>query len=189
MTSGLPPGEASLEVAREKGSQMSDMVQTTARTARGTQPTSARLAVTAGIAAAVAGAALAAYAVYGDPRAQASEKGGVPFMVAAAVLVAGVVFGLLVPRALRAMRDGSTSAPRWGLALSIFALVTTPVLGWSGVPLVIGASGLVLGTDGRRQARSQGTGTGRCTAAIVLGVIAILGGVAMAVLGNLGQHH
>lgn len=148
------------------------------------------LAAKAGAAATAAGAAVAVYGAYGDPHPKASQESAVPFLLAAVVVVSAIVFGLLVPRALRAARDGSARASWWGLAHSSVALVLAPVAFWSGVPLVVGAAGLFLGADGRLRASARGVPAKASTAALVIGLIVVGGSIAWTVLGNtvLAQH-
>lgn len=139
-------------------------------TTTGTAPTpataSARTAWT-GIAAAVAGAALATYGAYGDPHPKSNQEHAVPFLAGACVVVAALAFGLLVSRLSR-----PGASPAWRIGTGVVAVVLTPIVFWSGVPLVLGAAAAL----GGRRARS--------TAAVALGVIAIVASVLMAVLGN-----
>lgn len=119
-----------------------------------------------GIAAAACGSALAYYGAYGDPHAKAQQESAVPFLVALTVVVATLAF-TLVPRMSRA-----GAARGWTMGTGIVALVLTPVAFWSGVPLVLGAAGVL----GGRRAGSRTT--------VVLGALAIVASIAMAVLGN-----
>lgn len=162
---------------------MSGTLQTAAGPMKGTGSVRG-LAVKAGVAAAAAGAALAVYGAYGDPHPEASQESVVPFLVAAVVLVSVIVFGLLVPRALRAAREGNARAAWWGLTASVTALVLAPVAFWSGIPLVVGAAGLFLGADGRRWASARGAPAKGYTAALVIGLIVVAGSIAWTVLGN-----
>lgn len=158
---------------------MSGMLQANSQSVAGARSARA-LSARVGVVSAVAGAALAFYSAYGDPHAQASQKGAVPLLVGAVVVVSAITFGLLAPRALRAIQEGRSSAPRWGLASSIVALALTPLAFWSGVPLVLGAAGLLLGSAGRKHGRGEGVST----AAAALGVLVVAGGIIFAVLGN-----
>jgi hypothetical protein len=178
MTAGQLPGQA-FGYVREKGRKMSETIRRApaAGAVRG-------LAAKAGVAAALAGAAFAYYGAYGDPHPKASQQAGVPSLVVGVVVVSAIVFGLLVPAGLRAIRDGRASAARWGLAHSIVALLLTPVAFWSGVPLAVGVAGALLGAGGRRQAQRDGTPPKAHTAALVISLVAVIGGLAMGVLGN-----
>jgi hypothetical protein len=89
---------------------------------------------------------------------------------AALALATGLVFGLVVPRALRKESAGGTA-----LGLSIPALLLLLPAFWSGLPLVLGVAGLVVGNAGRRAP----TGAGKCIAAVVLGALAAVGYVAI----------
>lgn len=85
--------------------------------------------------------------------------------VAVIAVAAGLVFGLVVPRALRKDSAGGTA-----LGLSVpAALLTLPAF-WTGLPLVLGVAGIIVGNRGRT-ARS---GAGKCIAAPVIGVLAVL---------------
>lgn len=86
------------------------------------------------------------------------------------------VFGFLVPRALR-----RESAPGPALGLSIPALLLVVPAFWSGLPLVLGVGGLLVGNAGR----TARTGSGRCIAAVVVGALAVLAYIAIYV-GDLG---
>jgi hypothetical protein len=59
--------------------------------------------------------------------------------------------------------------------------VAIPVSFWSGLPVVLGTAVALLGSAGRRQAT---TGRGLPTAALTLGVLAVVASLVMAVLGN-----
>jgi hypothetical protein len=100
-----------------------------------------------------------------------------PVIVVATVLV----FGLVVPRALRKASAGTTA-----LALSIPALLLALPAFWSGLPLVLGVAGLVVGNAGRT-ARS---GARKCIAAVALAALAVLAYVSIyvagAVMGQVG---
>lgn len=81
------------------------------------------------------------------------------------VATTAVVFGLVVPRALRKESAGGTA-----LALSIpAALLVLPAF-WAGLPLVLGLAGATVGNAGRT-ARSGG---GKSLAAVVIGAVAVL---------------
>lgn len=87
-----------------------------------------------------------------------------------------VVFGVVVPRALRKDSAGGTA-----LGLSVPALLLVLPAFWSGLPLVLGVGGLVVGNAGRT-ARS---GSGKCIVAVVVGGLAVLAYAAIYV-GDLG---
>jgi hypothetical protein len=131
----------------------------------------------AGAAAAVVAAGIAIYGAYGDPHAKANQESAVPFLVIVDVVVAALLFGLLVPRALR------SGSARWGLITSIVSVVALAAF-WSGAPIALGAAGALIGAQGRQRARENGTPAGGHTAALVLGVVAILATVVFTVLGN-----
>ena len=86
------------------------------------------------------------------------------------VITTGLVFGLVVPRALRKDSAGGTA-----LGLSIPALLLLLPAFWSGLPLVLGVAGALVGSAGRRAP----TGAGKCIVAVVLGTLAAVGYVAI----------
>lgn len=95
------------------------------------------------------------------------------------VALAGVLFGTVVPRTLRA--PGETNRPAMtGLAISLFALVSL-ALHWLGVPLVIAAAGLVLGRRGRERADRSGR---RGPASAAFAISAFVAVVTIAIVGN-----
>lgn len=81
------------------------------------------------------------------------------------LLTSALVFGVVLPRALRRESSGGTA-----LALSIPAVLLVLPAFWAGLPFVLGLAGATLGNAGRT-ARS---GAGKSIAAVVLGVIAVL---------------
>jgi hypothetical protein len=88
-----------------------------------------------------------------------------------------LVFGVVVPRALRKESAGGTA-----LGLSIpAALLVVPAF-WSGLPLVLGVAGMVVGNAGR----SARTGAGTCIAALVLGALTVIA-YAFIYVGDLGS--
>lgn len=89
-------------------------------------------------------------------------------LIVTAILVActALVFGKVVPNALRKTSAGGTA-----LGLSIPALLLLVPAFWSGLPLVLGVAGAILGNAGRRAP----TGAGKCIAALAIGALAALG--------------
>jgi high-affinity Fe2+/Pb2+ permease len=74
---------------------------------------------------------------------------------------AGVVFGLVLPRALR-----KDTAGRTGLVLSILALLVAVPLFWAGVAPILAVGGIVAGRSDRGR---------MATAAFVVGILALIG--------------
>jgi hypothetical protein len=92
-------------------------------------------------------------------------------VVAAVVVVtAALVYGVVAPRALRKESAGGTS-----LALSIPAVLLLLPAFWSGLPLVLGVAGALVGNAGR----SARTGSGQSIAGLVLGALAAVGYLAV----------
>jgi hypothetical protein len=90
-------------------------------------------------------------------------------MVAFGLVVVSLLYPLVVVRGLRAA-DGSGRA----LALGILAVLLIVPAFWSGLPMILGAAAALLGYAGRRAE----TGSGKATAAFVLGVLGMVGYVA-----------
>ena len=68
--------------------------------------------------------------------------------------------------------------------LATIGLLSVPVLFWSGLPLVLGAAATMLGHAGKR----ADEGSGKAIAAFVLGVLALIGYVAVYVGDYLSTH-
>lgn len=124
----------------------------------------------------IAVVALSAFGIWADGTPGGhDESNTTEFLVTCAlgVLTAGLVFGWLVPRGLRRPNSAATA-----LTMSaIGALLVVPVF-WSGVPLVLGVGGALLGWAGRDAAR----GTGKSQAAVILGVLTVVAVLAIYVL-------
>jgi hypothetical protein len=95
-----------------------------------------------------------------------------PVIVGAALLV----WGLVVPRGLR---SGHLATP--ALWLSALALPLTVVAFWAHVPFVLATGGAYLGWVGR----GAQDGAGRSIAALVMGLLAMVGYVAVIILDAL----
>jgi hypothetical protein len=122
------------------------------------------VAITAGLAVAVA-AALGAWGSFGDN----GDFGDYwPVLLIIAVLAA-IVFGFAVPRAVR----GAWPLARTGLILSVLGLLTVAAF-WSGAPPIFAFPGILLGYSARQRGES-----GLATAAIVVGVLAIVADIAI----------
>lgn len=101
---------------------------------------------------------------------------GIPEMVvvlATIVVVTGGVYGFLLPRALIRPSAGGTA-----LALSVVALLLTLPAFWSGLPLVLGVAGGMLGYVGR----GAPSGSGKAIAGCVLGLLAAMAYLAIYVV-------
>lgn len=111
-------------------------------------------------------AAVAAFLVGGSLIALRSNSvGEMASMLVLDVVAVAVLFGLVVPRALRAESAGGRA-----LGLGIAGLVLALPLFWSGLPLLLGVSASLLGYAGKRAS----TGSGKCAAALVLGLLAVV---------------
>jgi hypothetical protein len=85
--------------------------------------------------------------------------------VAVIAVVTAVVWGIVVPRALRKDSAGGTAL---GLAVPA-ALLVVPAF-WSGLPFVLGVAALLVGNAGRKAP----SGAGKCIAAVVLAAATVL---------------
>jgi hypothetical protein len=103
------------------------------------------------------------------------ESGGLAFFaitLVACVLLTAWLFGAVVPRAVEA---GSATAARRALIVGVLALLAWGVF-WSGLPFILGPAAVAMGVVSRARG-----GGGMATAAIVLGVIAVIASGGMVV--------
>ncbi len=129
-----------------------------------------------GIASAIGAAALAAYAVLGGPEPDPDQVRTLPYVVGFALVMAGIVFGLVVPWAEKRSQAPRTNRPaKAGLVASILGLLTV-VAFWSGLPVILGGAGVALGLAGRERAAEAGRRR-LAVAAIIVGALAVLLGV------------
>lgn len=138
-----------------------------------------------GLGALVLACALVVFGAYGDPHPKASQEHAVPFICAVLAVVAVGVFGFLVPAGLRdaPARPGGWSG--WALTLGILGILAVPVAFWSGLPLLLGTAGVLLGAAGRQAARGAGNGGTRSAWAVGLGALAIVACLAIGIVGTL----
>jgi hypothetical protein len=122
------------------------------------------VAITAAVAIAFA-AAFGAWGSFGDN----GDFGDYwPVLLIIAVLAA-IVFGFAVPRAVR----GAWPLARTGLVLSVIGLLTVAAF-WSGAPPIFAFPGILLGYFARQRGES-----GVATAAIIVGVLAVVADIAI----------
>jgi hypothetical protein len=84
-------------------------------------------------------------------------------------VVAVIVFGLVVPRGL----SGAWPTARTGLILSVLGLLTV-IAFWSGAPPIFAFAGILLGYVARQRGES-----GMATAAVAIGVLALVADIAI----------
>ncbi len=127
-------------------------------------------------------AALAAWGTFShgstphpEPLPEAAENNSGDYLIVLGIIgvTALVVFGWIVPRALRSEAQGTTA-----LVLSAIGLLTVAVF-WSGLPPVLAGAGIFLGWTGRNAAK----GGGLAWTAIAIGVAAIGFNLLIAVTG------
>jgi hypothetical protein len=97
-------------------------------------------------------------------------------MIALATVTAAAVYGLVVPRAL-----DKEAAPRVAMTMSAVAALATLPAFWTGLPLVLGASGALVGYAGRGAAR----GSGLSIAAMLIGVLTVIGYLAIYIVDGI----
>ena len=101
------------------------------------------------------------------PPVKPDQLRALPIVVVVLLVIAAIVFFLIVPRGERSNRP---AVP--GLTCSIIGLLLAFPAFWSGLPIVLGAAGFVLGQAGRGSRRA--TGGWFALGAIVVGVAAII---------------
>jgi quinol-cytochrome oxidoreductase complex cytochrome b subunit len=108
-----------------------------------------------------------------SPLGNPSQIGSLPFLALLALVLGALVFALFVPWARRAETTSQSNRPaKAGLILSIIGLLTV-VASWSGLPVIFGSAGALLGQIGRE--RAQASGQGRLArAAFVIGIVAVV---------------
>lgn len=87
-------------------------------------------------------------------------------VVVVCAVVATGVFGFLLPHALR-----EESAPGRAMTLSVLGLLLIVPAFWSGLPMILGAAGALLGYAGR----NAGAGAKGSVTALVIGLLAVVG--------------
>jgi hypothetical protein len=97
-------------------------------------------------------------------------------MSALEIVASALLFGLVVPRALRRESAGGR-----GLAIGVIAVLLVVPAFWSGLPMLLGACAALIGYAGKR----ADTGSGKAMASLVLGLLAVIGYVAFYVLDYL----
>jgi hypothetical protein len=147
------------------------MTQTISSTETQTTSTDRIRSLRWGAPAVLVAAALAAFSVYADQTLtsaqQASQEAALPWIIAVAVIVGGLLFGLAVPRLLR-----RRSVAGWAVALGVAGVLTLAAY-WSGLPVIFGTAALLAGLTARRTASLAGNPARLATAATVLGLLAI----------------
>jgi len=146
----------------------------------------ARVWLTGGASALLA-AALAAYAVLvgtppTDPIHAQEQRASLPYVIGFALVFAVIIFGFLVPWALR-----SRPAPRplrVGLICSLLGLLIVPPAFWSGLPVILGVAGATLGQVGRARAQTARQRV-LALAAIGVGSVAAVCCIAITILEKL----
>lgn len=150
---------------------------------QGRQPATRLVAAGVGLLTLGAGSALAWYAAYGDPHPKQDQKDAVPSTIVVAAVVAAVVFGVLVPMALRSIREQGSRPTTWAMTLSVVAFLTLAVF-WSGIPLIIGTAAAWVAWEGRATALQVAVRPKLYTIALVLGGIAAVLPVLWTVVNN-----
>lgn len=103
---------------------------------------------------------------------------------AVALALAGVLFGKVVPDALRARDEGNRPATV-GLVTSVFAFLGIALF-WLGVPLVAAGASIALARRAQERAQRSG-GRRRANAALAIAVFVVIATVAVLVNDVLGH--
>jgi hypothetical protein len=135
-----------------------------------------------GAVATVLAVALIVYGTYGDSQASDSQKSGMPFVLAMALVAAVVTFGVLAPLALRAVAAGAAGGRRWALGLTAVSVLGLAVF-WSGLPLITGTAAALVG----RAAKETAQESKAFSVARVFGLVAAGASILVTVVGNLGH--
>ena len=96
---------------------------------------------------------------------------------AGCLIVAAFLFGSVIPNTKR-HPERADRAARQGIVCSVLGLVTLPAI-FLGFPVVLGGAGIALGLLGR-----DGRHRALATAAIVIGVLPVVAGLAYAIQGG-----
>jgi hypothetical protein len=126
-----------------------------------------------GVASAAVALAVVVVGVYGDPgHVDAEQEASLPFLVAIVLATTAIVFGLLAPLAL----NSRANTARWALGFSLAGLLSV-VAFWSGLPVVLGAAGVLVGSTAR-----QSSAGSTLTWMVRLGALAAVADIVMIVL-------
>ncbi len=137
-------------------------------------------AISIGIASAIGAAALAAYATLGGAEPNPDQVRTLPYVIGFTLVMAGIMFGLVVPWAERRSQALRTNRPaKAGLVTSLLGLLTI-VAFWSGLPVILGGAGVALGMAGQERAAEAGRRR-LALAAIIVGALAVLLGVGITI--------
>lgn len=137
-----------------------------------------------GLGALVLACALAVLGAYGDPHPKANQEQSVPFICGVLVVLAVGIFGFLVPAGLRGAQRHAGGWSGGALALGVLAVLCVPVAFWSGLPLLLGTAGVLVGAAARRAATAAGRGRGVPGWAVGLSAFAMVACLAIAIAGT-----
>ena len=136
-----------------------------------------------GIVSAIGAAALAAFAVLGGSESNPDQVKTLPYVIGFTLVMAGIVFGLVVPWAERRSQALRTNRPaKAGLVASILGLLTVLAF-WSGLPVIFGGAGVALGMAGQDRAAEVGRRR-LAMAAIIVGALAMLLAVGITIMDS-----
>jgi quinol-cytochrome oxidoreductase complex cytochrome b subunit len=108
-----------------------------------------------------------------SPLGNPSQMSSLPYLALLALVLGALVFALFVPWARRAAATSRSNRPaKAGLILSILGLLTVAA-SWSGLPIIFGTGGGLLGSIGRERAHESGQG-GLAQAALIIGIVAVV---------------
>ena len=93
------------------------------------------------------------------------------------IVVTLLVFGLVVRQSTQTQIEGNSPALS-GLITSISGVLTIAAF-WSGLPVILGAAGALLGAEGRQRALQGAGRAGMAQAALILGMLSIVAAVVL----------
>jgi hypothetical protein len=128
-----------------------------------------------GVLAGAVAVAIAIYGVYGDGQAPQNQKDTLWQVIVLLLVVTAVVFGAVLPWAMK------RSPEKAGLIVSILGFLSIAAF-WSGLPIVLGGAGATLGMAGREQSVAR---RGLATAALAIGGFAAIAGIVIGILAAL----
>lgn len=123
--------------------------------------------------------AIVYYGAYGDAKASSSQKSAVPYVIIFVAVLAAVVYGVVIPMALRRAEALDTSGSRWAVGMAVVSFLSLVVF-WTGLPMVLGPAAAMVGSTGR-----EATGGSKAySIARGLGIFAAVAAVAVTIIGN-----
>lgn len=130
--------------------------------------------VSIGVSSALIATGLMAFAVLGGEERNAEQVNSLPYAIGFALVATALIFGLLVPWATKHSSAQRSNRPaKIGIVSSVVGGLTLVVF-WSGLPIILGATGVALGLAGQERASEAGQGRRLALAAVIIGLLAVI---------------